>query len=616
MLRPCLVVALAGALFAPITAQSISILPPPPPAACNDIPPPIAPPVPATLPAPALIWFASEHRVQQLDPETNRIVQRVNVEDAQALVPDPTDGSLWVRTSRQLIKFDAHGALLLQRDLPSLGAENDDERGGPRMALNPYDGSLWVGGKRQVLHLDKNGAPVGTLTPPDKVRALALALDESLWVLGHRQLWHYSAQGALLASLPLPGGREDKPRFLVVDSLGGLLWLAGEQRLMGLDPSGASPPLSIRLPAEAQVKGVALDPERGALWVLSREALTAYGRDGGVRQRIALKAPAGEREASERGSETSEHRARAEGEDEEHEKHQAHETHEDADDSPSDRAGLGEPKVLAFDAASQSLWVGHERGLSRFSIDGQLLARLPVQGEVEVLGAAPFQLTPTLTLIEPPFDGLTNNPRPPIRLALDALCSSRPRGLAKSYFGAYRLNAILNHQPIGDLFAFDATTGERRYFPAARLPECINVLEAQATDPFGHATNRVQSFFTVDTIPPKFLSLSPPEGSVFFDPAVTIQGSIDKLRASVVIEGVGQATNTTVTGAILSFSFPVILRPGLNTFTLTAIDRAGNVATVSLHLSYVPVSVTVTSPTNGATIDGDSVTVSGTFQGA
>jgi len=113
----------------------------------------------------------------------------------------------------------------------------------------------------------------------------------------------------------------------------------------------------------------------------------------------------------------------------------------------------------------------------------------------------------------------------------------------------------------------------------------------------------------VDTVPPKFLTLAPSEGSVLANPNILIQGTIDDPAATVVLAGMGINRN----GA--SFSFPVVLLPGLSTYNLSATDPAGNVTVVVLHLTLAAVSVSIASPSNGATINADTVTVSGTFQG-
>jgi hypothetical protein len=120
---------------------------------------------------------------------------------------------------------------------------------------------------------------------------------------------------------------------------------------------------------------------------------------------------------------------------------------------------------------------------------------------------------------------------------------------------------------------------------------------------------KIENSFTVDTVPPKFVSVVPADGTTLTTADVVIQGNIDDPGATVVLAGVGLAAAGT------AFSFPVTLGPGLNSFSLIATDKAGNATTQPLRLTYVPVSVTITSPANGSVVDGDVVTVSGTFQG-
>src|SRR5207244_4576516 len=63
------------------------------------------------------------------------------------------------------------------------------------------------------------------------------------------------------------------------------------------------------------------------------------------------------------------------------------------------------------------------------------------------------------------------------------------------------------------------------------------------------------------------------------------------------------------------FWFPLCLPPCMTTYNLSATYPAGNVTVVVLHLTLATVSVSIASPPNGATINADTVTVSGTFQG-
>jgi hypothetical protein len=67
------------------------------------------------------------------------------------------------------------------------------------------------------------------------------------------------------------------------------------------------------------------------------------------------------------------------------------------------------------------------------------------------------------------------------------------------------------------------------------------------------------------------------------------------------------------TGA--NFSFPVVLQPGTNLFTLTAIDQAGNRASVSRTLVRGGLTINITSPAAGASLTGSSALVNGTVDG-
>lgn len=90
-----------------------------------------------------------------------------------------------------------------------------------------------------------------------------------------------------------------------------------------------------------------------------------------------------------------------------------------------------------------------------------------------------------------------------------------------------------------------------------------------------------------------------------------ISGTVDDDQAFIVLDGLGGP----VTGP--NFSFPVSLSLGANILKLSAIDKAGNQASVNLRLTYTANSVglTIANPVSGATISGDSVLVSGAFQG-
>ena len=176
------------------------------------------------------------------------------------------------------------------------------------------------------------------------------------------------------------------------------------------------------------------------------------------------------------------------------------------------------------------------------------------------------------------------------------------------------LDAQLDTQALSKSFVYDKSTRKAAYTPGSPLQDGAHSFRAQVKDLFGHVSGTVTGQITVDTVPPKFLSLAPADGSTFYDPNVTVQGSVDDLGAALTLEGVGSLL-TQVLNNTLNFSRSLILSPGPNSLTVTAVDKAGNAASVKLTYTYVPVKVTIAAPIDGARIDDDLVTLSGTWQG-
>ncbi|WP_461573135.1 hypothetical protein [Sulfuricaulis sp.] len=533
-------------------------------------------PAVAQNPAPVpVLWLTTHQTLQRLNLDLNQVDRNLALpHEARALVLDPADGAVWALVQKQLLKFTADGQPAYQVDLTSRVQKWDDPRW---LALNPYDASLWVAGEKVLLHLDAQGQRLQAVASADEIQALGLDGDESLWLLGHQQLRHLSPQGTLLHSLDLKPLIKD-PEYLAVDSLGGLLWVAGKKALVQLDLHHLDQtPRTVLLPGNAngadnntndddkKILALTVDPLLGNLWVVTRQNLLfLYDRGANLLKTVDL------------GS-----------------------------------LGLGKVGALAFEPVSASFWLAGERAVVRFSRNGEFTARLAVDKATEALGVAPFRLLPTLSLLSPPDNGLTNNPRPPLRLGLGASCNAIPCILPDAYTQALSLDALLNGLAIGNLFTI--AQGEANYTPGQRLPEGLNLFTAQATDLFGHQSDKLNTRFTIDTIPPKFLSVSPVDGSTLITSAALIQGTIDDPTASVVLLDAAGQVVSLASGA--HFSFAVTLSPGSNAFTLIARDPAGNETTVVLHLTYVAVTVTLVNPLPNASLSSTSLDVNGTFQG-
>jgi hypothetical protein len=527
------------------------------------------------------VWLSDHKTVKRLDPATNQVVVAVGLaRKPDALATNPADGSVWVLSEKRLQHFDASaGHFLREIDLRALATRFDEPK---QLALNPYNGSLWLGGERTLLHVSKEGSKLLEWQVPGELEALAIDPDESLWLLTHHELLHVSPAGRLLDQLDLRRHAEE-PDSLAIDGLGSLLWIAGKKTLFQFNLANLSePPKVVSLPAASRdsrgrredhdhyhddhrerIRVLGVHPLLGTLWVVTEDRLHLYDRQGAFLKSVDLAA-----------------------------------------------FGLDHANSLVFEPASLSLWLAAKRAIARFSGSGEFVALLPLAKEVSNLAAAPFALKPTLGLLEPADGSLTNNPYPRFRVELGSACNSTPCVLPPAYYDALRLQAELNAEPIGSLFA--RATGAATYTPLARLPEGANSFIAEAFDLFGHASNKVEARFTVDTVPPRFLAITPADGSNVTNASVAISGSVDDPTATVMLlDGSGTALSLNTA----NFNFAVTLKAGLNNFVLLARDAAGNDSSVPLRLNYNAISVKIESPTLGAFLAARGAIVSGSFRG-
>lgn len=507
--------------------------------------------------AESCIWYADDDAIRRMLSDTNEVVASAPLRDPARIVMNAEDCGVWAldRHERRLLRYLPDGSLERSIELRNMDRRLDKAE---QLEIDAYDGTLWVSDDRSLFHISPDGRLLERLPAAGEVRRFQVAADQTLWVLGERELWHYDAHGTLLATFPLSRHLRSDARYFALDSLGGTIWLADENELAKLsiaEPEAA--PLRLRL--SRRIRDLAVDPFSGKAWIAHGDELLGFSRDGALVHEVQL-----------------------------------------------EPLGIKKPELLAFDPAARALWVGSERSVSRFTDAGQFLARFAVREGDEAIGVPAFKILPSLTLVRPPKEALTNNPRPEFSLAYGADCNGQSCGLPSTYFKSYSLSATLNGEEVGAKFQFDADSGEARYTPPTRLPEGLNIFTARVKDGFGHDSDQIRNTFTVDTIPPRFLTLIPADGSIFQTAQVTIQGTTDDPKATVVLNG------ATQTGA--AFAFPVTLAPGANIFALSAVDPAGNTANAVVHLTFVPISIAIETPVDGASIQAGSVLVSGTFQ--
>lgn len=504
------------------------------------------------------VWLAGQNNLVLVDGATNQSATLVT--DALILqLAVNADDSAWLLSRNSLTKKARGGAVQATIDLKTVGINNAG-----LLALDPFDGSVWLSdsGGMQIVHLNAQGQKITDWSAPDSIRAMTLGVDETIWILGNKQVWQFSPAGRQLLTIDLHPFAKTEPKMLAVDSIGLWLWFSGEKQLTRLDrrqPLNA--PVTLNLPNIADFS--ALDTRTGTLWLAAGGTLLAIDDQGNLRKTVDLAA-----------------------------------------------LNIKKTAAMAFDPASRSLWLAYDKSATQFDANGQPLGTITLTESVTKIGVAAFWLVPTVAISSPANALITNNARVPLSASLGATCNGATCGFSTSYFLDYRVTAMLNNSPIAGFLTIDPATAVANYVPTSRWPEGVNALSVKGVDGFNHASPIAQSLFTIDTIPPKFTSILPASGSTTANAAILISGTTDETGTiRLVGDGVTLMTQGT------SFSFPVTLKPGLNIYTLSATDVAGNVSTSTLKVSLLSLQIAITSPSAGQTINGATAIVKGTVSG-
>ena len=483
-------------------------------------------------------WFASEDVLYQLNNGSHQIVANLPLEETKALEVNAKESNFLVLSEKRILKLSLSGIYQWDKSLAELGLEEAQH-----LTLNPYDSSFWIVSGKRLIHFDFDGHQLSELKMPGNGRMMAIALDESLWILGGKQLWHYAPSGTLLSTHTLPSGIEGKVMHLAVDSLGNRLWIASKSQLARYELNNmAKPALIVILPAP--IDELAIDPLTGMLWMAGETKLLAYSNNAISIINIELAS-----------------------------------------------LGLYKPEFIAFDPQKMNLWLGHKAGIAKIGLDGALLANIPLNTKVKVIGVPSFFVTPKLTLIQPSTLVPINNVKPTISLHLDAMCFGVPCGFAPTNYGNFQVTASLNGQQIGNLFSIDTTTGQASYTPSTALPEGRNIFTAQARDRFGHISNLIDTIFTIDAAMLKILDISPGDGSILSGSQVFVSGTFHG----------PSNTGITVNDVIASISGDkfyanVPLQIGSNTLRVRATTPDGLIANKTVSITTSKLSSFRVSP--------------------
>ena len=518
-----------------------------------------------TVHAQSCVWYGDEQTIYRIALDGNAGVDRTATPPDRALVLAMPGGDcgVWALTGKSLLRYNADGGLETTVTLKSLGKQLQHAG---LLAADPADQSAWIAGAATLAHFSASGQLLGSYGLPVSAQQLVLAQDGTVWLYGDQHIVHLGSDGKLLANRPLDLLEFTLSGRLVVDSVGDRLWLAGLGRLQQFRMSQLNKPASTIL-LQPAVDDLTLDPVAGTLWVLTaNRRLLGYSRDGKL---------------------TAEHSL--------------------APDNPfNDRA-------LEFDAVNQSLWVIGNKDIERRATDGGPGARLHLAPHIVPFAVPPFAMRPELGWDRPSAGSVVNTATPPLAFSYRLMCGEQ--SCPAPVDSHFTLDATLD----GKAFTatIDPAAGSAVFIPAAPLQEGTHAVSARARSAYGRLSKVVEGAFSIDTVPPAFVALHPADGSVVRAATLNVSGAVDDPDAAVVLEEAGKWSATGANPARQKFDFGVTLKSGVNRLTLSAVDQAGNVATIHPMYTFAQneLSIAFTSPAAELSVDGNRIDVAGIFHG-
>ena len=415
------------------------------------------------------------------------------------------------------------------------------------LQVNSNTGTVWLGLEKLLHQFDSQANRVRTLSLPDKGQALALdELTSLLWVATRGALLCYDETGALIQFIEL--GRKIRVEDIDIDPDSGDIWVVGKNGLSRLDSMGQFL-FEIKTKRLIQV----VTDHRGGAWLARGKTLARIGPFGELLFEV----------------------------------------------KPFGQKGK-EILALVSDPLEVSVWVASKEEVGKVSAGGEVLKTgkgkglRRKKGRYRDLALYLDIRAPQVAITSPPLGLLTNNSRPVLMLTLTDI----GEGVDPSTL-AFDVN--------GEEWSFDCVVdGERKRatcVPIMALPEGVIDLSASVQDLNGNLSDPVQVSFTVDSIAPKILFVTPSQDAILDTDIPNIQldygdsgSGVDPSTFTIQADGDNPDINCDVglTGATCASVRP--LAEGLHTLSATIRDVAGNISSPTRVRFTVELVVTPQPP--------------------
>lgn len=512
------------------------------------------------------------------------------------LALDAADGSAWLTVQGQVYRFDENGGLQNQRRMshPITG-----------ITLNRANSQLWVAHRGTIEVFAADGRRLFGVDTGGAKTVQAMAYDQSLdqiWAIVEDELRRYAADGELIHN---QGNAWFKAVEHIANDQHGGLWLADKRQLAHIDQSGlmtfSFEPFAGSAPDS--IVSLVADSGDGSAWVASRRRVAHYAKDSSLIQSFTPSMQDGKTYLiNQLALDTLSIAPRLN-------------ILEPVDNSV---LATGRPEiVLAVDGPEA------DPATFEFSLNGA--ARSFDCAE----SAAGYSCVPTQSIPDGQYlltvtvaDAAGNRSRPvEARYTIDTVAPvvevlNPEEGLLTNQMSVQisgRVNEPVHFEIDGSQRAVQED-GSFSHGPFT-LEEGENIFRLKATDAAGNTGEQTLQV-TRDTIPPPPPDAGQMQTQQQSDGTVRITGAPGSVEGESTVTVVNTRTGqrvTTVANPDGSFSISIAGENGdeLQTY---ATDRAGNAGlatplVVEGDPFSGPITLSVVSPTDGATVSGDKVLV-------
>lgn len=493
------------------------------------------------------LWVAEDNGVLKVTASDGNVLFEIaNIGRVDAVATDGERGRLWVATQAAIHVYNFAGEVILSK--PSPFTVNTQEADDIMMVINEVEGSVWLTNEVELIKLDSSATVVVQQSYADEVETLSFdSVNNRVWLAHDDAVSSIDATtGALISSFSNPQTGELDVDMIHYDKHLNELWLMEEHTLTRYDINGVKTFTSTITPLEE----FTLDG-KGNIWASDDNNLYYISSSDSVLFQVIP--------------------------------------------FPGD---INEIEHLVVNPSDDSVWVANYYNIVNYSTQGVEQHRLNVLNKINGLAIYSDIYAPTISLVSPETNSITNNAIPTF------LFNLQDKGVGAD---PTTIELVSNNLVIPTTCLLDAVTNNAVCTVNQALTDGVWDFTVTVKDYLGNQSASIIFSLSVDTVAPAITVNSHWNGAYVNQSAQAISGLLSEF-SELYINGL-----PITLGLNNSFNYPVLLIEGQNNFLITAKDQAGNISSFPFVLffdSVAPTAANVGSIVVSDVINGQS-TVTG-----